>query len=194
MGNPLGPILALHAVALVRQPQTLGDVGHAEQLVAGEFHRPDLVLRALVKNEPNDHRLGRRIQELDILDLEVDVALFPVELDQLLLILVELVVLEDAAAGDPGKHPVLARLDGLAEFLDGKGFGANKVHLEDLDLGSLRDLEGGGAAARVLVNVQHVFDLGARIPLLLVQLLDVLGVGEQLAFIQRLIRPSTRSS
>ena len=86
---------------------------------------------------------------------------------------------------------MLAGLDGLAELLLRECLGADEVHFEDLDLGALGDLERGRAAARVLVNVQHVFDLRARVALLLVQLLDVLRVGEQLSFVQRLVRPWT---
>ena len=72
----------------------------------------------------------------------------------------------------------------LRSFFCGEGVGADELDLDDLDLGTFGDLEGGRAAAGGLVDVQHVLHLGAGIARLLVHLLDVLGVGEQLALVQ----------
>ena len=60
---------------------------------------------------------GRGIHELHVLDLEIDVAVVAVEVRQRVLVLLELIVLEVAAAGEPGKHPMLAGLDHLPQLL-----------------------------------------------------------------------------
>ena len=123
--------------------------------------------------------------ELDLLDFEIDVAFLAIEISQLLLVVVELVVLEDAAARDPGEHPVPAGLDHSAQFLLRKGVRPDKFHVRDPDFLAFGDFERGGASARAFVDAQDILHLGARVARLLVHLLDSLAVREQFSFVQR---------
>ena len=124
--------------------------------------------------------------KLNILDLEINVALAAVKLGQLLAVVFELLILENPAARDPGKHPVPARLDGAAQLSFREGVCPHKFHVHNPDLRALGDLERGGPPARVLIDAQHILHLRARVTRLLIHLLDFLAVREQLALVQRL--------
>src|SRR5207244_7633557 len=84
--------------------------------VALELHRSDLVTLAFVHDEPDHQTRRAEIVELHFFAVEIDVTLVPIKILQLLLILLKLVLLEFAAAGQPGKHPVPPRLALPAQF------------------------------------------------------------------------------
>ena len=94
----------------------IGDFSHGKEFVAGELNRANLVLRTLIDHEPDDHCPWSRVQNLHFLNLKVDVAVIAKKFPQLLLIVLKLLVLKKAAAGNPGKHPVFAGLDDFAQF------------------------------------------------------------------------------
>src|SRR5207249_5680545 len=77
---------------------SLTDLFGGEPGVALEFHGPDLVTLAFINDEADRHARGTERVELHLPDLEVDVALVPVEILQLLLVFLELFLLEPAAA------------------------------------------------------------------------------------------------
>src|SRR4029077_11469750 len=101
----VGAEFALLALEFVDDFQAVCEVAGAEQFIAGKLDGADPVLRAFINQEANNHRPGRRIKELNLLDIEVQVAVFAIEVEQRLLVLDELLVLEVTVPGDPGEHP-----------------------------------------------------------------------------------------
>src|SRR5581483_5696063 len=181
--------LTFHGVNLA---QAVGDISGAENFVAREFDGSHVVLCAFVNDEADHHRARRGIKEFDFLDLEIQVAPLPwfagaiaVEVRQLLLVFLELLVLEDAAAGNPGKHPVFAGLDHLGQALLAEGLRADELDARNFYLGTFFNFESGRGPPGVFVNRERVLRLGPGIALLLVKLLNFLGVDEQFALFKR---------
>ena len=79
--------------------------GVGENLVAGEFDGADLVLPAFEHVKLDVHRVRRRMVQLHVLDLKIEVAVVAVKIRQRVAVVVEVVLLEIPAAGQPGKHP-----------------------------------------------------------------------------------------
>src|SRR5205814_5694604 len=78
--------------------RALADLVRRELDVAFELDRADFVALAFVNDEPDDHPPGGEIVELDLLDFKIDVTLVPITILQLLLVFLELLLLEFAAA------------------------------------------------------------------------------------------------
>ena len=104
----------------LRAADAFRDVRVAEKFVAGDFYRADFILAAFIDDDADHQRPRSRMLELDVLDVEINVALIAIKFRELLLVIVELFVLENSAAGHPGEHPMLPGLDGLAELASGK--------------------------------------------------------------------------
>src|ERR1019366_4966687 len=68
----VGADLGFAAAGHMRGPHALRDLSGAEELVAGEFDRSDLVFDSLIDNEPDDHGPGGWVEELDVFDLEIN--------------------------------------------------------------------------------------------------------------------------
>ena len=166
--------------------QSLVNLRVTENLVAGEFDRADLVLSAFKNVETDVHRVGRRILELGILDLKIEITVAAVKFRQRVLVILKLVLLEHPVAGQPGKHPMPPGLELLAQFPLGKRRRADKFNFDNFDLRGLGNLKRRRAAPGVFIHVHHVFDLRAGIAVFLVKLLNLLAVGEQFLFVQRL--------
>jgi hypothetical protein len=167
--------------------QALDGVGRED---GGTFNgdRPHLVGGAFLQIKPDHQGVRGGKVKSHVADLEIEVALFEIEILELHLVLLKLVFLEAAGTGQPRKPPALARLDHLAQLLLGVGFCALEDHAFDLDLGRLGDLKGRRAPPRGLVDVDHVFHLGAGVALLFVHLLQFATVREEFSLIQRLAR------
>jgi hypothetical protein len=112
------------------------------------------------------------------------IALLPVAVAELVEILVELVVLEAAAAGEPGEGMPLLRLHLLAELAGLHVVVADEVDAADLHPGVLADLERDRAETGAAVAVDAVFDQRAVEAVLLVILLDLVGVLLDLALVE----------
>src|SRR5207249_8566490 len=69
--------------------------------------------------------------------------------------------------------------------LDGKGFGADELHFDNLDLRAFGDLKGNGGLASLFVQVENAIHLRPWNARLLVQFLDGPRVGEQLLLVER---------
>ena len=100
--------------------------------------------------------------QLHVLDFKIQIAVVAVKLRQRVLVVVKLVLLEHAAARQPGKHPALPGLELLAQFLLRKRRRADELDSADFDLRALGDLKRDRAAPGVFINVQDVFDLRVR--------------------------------
>ena len=150
-------------VAGMRQAVGLRDVGGAEQNIPGVFDGAHFVLAAFKHIEPHDHRLRRGMRQFHLLDFKINVALLVVELGQLFLVIVKLVLLEAAAAGEPGEHPVAAGFEEAAEFAFGKSLRPDELHVDDFYLDAFGDGNRGGAASGLLINAGDVGDLGAGV-------------------------------
>ena len=167
----------------------LPDLFGRELRITLKLNRTDLVASALVNDEADRHPCGAYGVELHLLEIEVYVALVPVKISELFLVLLKLFLLELAAAGQPGKHPVPPRLDLLPQLPLRKGLRADELHVHNPDLGRLGDLERDRGAPQFGVDAFLGLDLGLAIAGLLVFFFDFLRVGEQLVFIQRLANP-----
>src|SRR5262249_17410639 len=160
-------------------------LGIAEQFIAGEFHRANFVLAAFVDNNADDQSARRGMLELDILDVKIDEALVPIKFRELLLVIFELLVLENAAARRPGKHPMPPGLDLLAKGSLAEGRRIYKYNVGDSDLRTFSDRKCSRRAAGALLDGDGIRDRRAGIASLLIHLLDFLAVGEKFYFIER---------
>src|SRR5207253_11214653 len=96
---------------------------------------------SVIDDEADDHRPGIGIYKLDVLDLEIDVTIVPVEFAELFLVVLELLILKIAAAGNPGEHPMAPSFNNFAQFALGKCFGADELDLHNLYLRPVINLE-----------------------------------------------------
>ena len=150
----------------------------AEERVALEGDIADLILISLVQVQADHHPALLRVLELDLANLEVDVALILIKLGEHLEVLVPLVGLELAAAGQPRHPPAFACLDRLAQFALGEGHHVLEHDVVNLDLPPGIDLEDDGRLAKRLVVPDIVLDLGLMVAAFLVLLQDGASVGE----------------
>ena len=157
------------------------------QLVARHRDVPDLVLAALDDRDRDDEAVLLRVGEDDPLlrDLDVEVAVLPVVVPQLVQVVLEIVVLEAAGVREPREHPPLLRVHLLPELLRLDVGVADEPDLLDLHLPALPDLEGDRAEARRPVARDRVADRDLVEALLLVELLELLGVVLDLALVER---------
>ena len=122
--------------------QSRGDFVSRKKLVASEFDRAHAILRAFVNIESDDQRPRRRGDELNILrpvrfafEIKIDLPVLAVKLAQPILIEIEFFILQKAVRGDPGKHPMLAGFDNLAELFFRKRVRPRELDRDDLHLG-----------------------------------------------------------
>ena len=186
--------MVLHAFNVVAESARgeSGAFGHPElgpDLVVGEqrcpldFHRSDLIADAFGnRDDDSDPFLGEFLK-FDVQDLEIDVALFAVEFGELLLVVLKLLLLEHAAAGDPGEHPAPTGFHLLAQFSVLEGVGSDELDFLDADLAAFFDAEGHRGATGGLGDAGDIFDLGLLIAGFLIHLQNGAGVGEELLFV-----------
>ena len=174
----IGTEFKLSSLDRLYETDAIGDFVQRKNFVARELNRANFVLGAFIDDDTNDHRSGTRVDNLHVFDFEIDVAMVAVKLGELLPVLLELFVLEHAAAGDPGKHPMSAGLNHLAEFSLLESGRADELDIGNSDLGTLSDLEGSGGAPAFLDHTRDGLDGRRRIARLLVHLLDFLAIGE----------------
>src|SRR5262249_31142280 len=141
-------------------PVPFADLFTREKLIALEFDGADPVLLPFRDNKPDDHMARIRVLELNVLNLEIDIAIIAVKLRQLLLVIIKLLILQNTRTSDPGKHPTLPGFDHLSQLLLAKSLGADKIDPADSDLGGLRDLVGDRAAPGLGIDIGAVFNLG----------------------------------
>ncbi len=158
-----------------------------KSLVAFDVQRANFVLTSFRNDKMDDHSGWRHINEVGPQDGHVDIAVVLIIFHQSLLVVVEIVLFQHARTGNPGKHPMPARLDGLAQLPLRERVRVVKNNVFDADLHRFVDRKCDRPAPRQLINDRR-FDSyrGLLIPGLLVQLLHLLRVLEQLSFIQRL--------
>src|SRR6266481_6754943 len=95
--------------------EALHNLPGGEKLVSLERHGAHLVLSALVNDKLDVHPRGRGMGDVDLRDLEIDVALVSVKIPEFVLVIFKLLLLEHAAPGEPGERPVPPGLDDLAQ-------------------------------------------------------------------------------
>ena len=136
--------------------------------------------------EFDDHPLRLGILVGDVPDGEVDVAFAAIEFGEQFLVVLELVLLEDATAGQPRERPTIACLEDFAQLLLAEMLRAVEINPSDLDLRCLDDFKGHCSAAGLFNDAQVVFYIRFLVAGFLIQLADRLGVGEELPFVERL--------
>src|ERR1051326_9411919 len=124
----------------MKRAHALSKVSVGEEFIAGEFNGPDFILDAFINMKTDDKRAGRGINELDIFDFKIDVAVIPIKLLEFFLIVLELFVFEHTTAGNPGKHPMAPGLNNFTEFFLFKGFGADKLDIHHTNFWAFGDL------------------------------------------------------
>src|SRR5258708_7437547 len=121
--------------------QAATDLIIAENLIAGELDRTDFVLPPFVNVKLNRQPAHRRMLKFYILDLKIKIAVVAIKLDELVAVVIEIILLENAAARQPRKHPALFCFDLLAQLLLRKRRRADKLNLRDFDFWSFDDLK-----------------------------------------------------
>ena len=159
-----------------------------EEFVVFEFDGADFILCALRDHKAERHVLGVLVIKLHIFQLEIDVAFVAIKIRELILVLFELLVFEHTTAGNPGEHPMTARLDHLTKSLLGKGLCGDKIHFHNFDFGRFFNFERDLAPPGLLIDARHCFDLGPLVTGFFVELLDLAAIFKQLLFAQRLAR------
>ena len=162
------------------------DVRQREQLVAGEVHRPHLVLPPLEHLEPDHQRVRRGMDHPHVLDLKIQVAVLAVIIGQRIPVVREIVAVQHPRTRQPGPHSVLGGLDLFAQHLLLEGRGPVKFNGHDFDLRTFHNVEGHDGVAGRLFGAHAVFHRGIRVAVFFIQLLHVLGLGEQFLLVQRI--------
>ena len=111
--------------------------------------------------------------------------MLPVEVPELVQVVLEIVVLEAAGVGEPGEHPPFLRVHLPPEDLGLDVGVAGEPDLLDLHLLALPDLEGDRAQARRPVTGDRVAHRDLVETLLLVVILELLRVVLHLALVER---------
>ena len=175
-----GMLVVMHAV------ETADDFRVGENFAAGDFHVADLVLAAFVHDELHVHDVRHRAVQLHIRDRKIKVAVVAVEICQPVFVAVKILLLEIAAAGEPGKRPALFRFEFRPQFLLLKIVGAENLDVRDFHLRAFLDVEGHDAVPGQFLDVQDVFYRRVGQAVFFIQLLHLLHVGEHLLLVQRL--------
>ena len=178
--------LILGMLEVVDRLQAALDFLRIKKFVAGKGDRADLVLPPFIKVKANHHFVGRRVIELRVLDFKIKIPATVVKLGELVVIVVEIVLPEHAAARQPGEHPAPFGLELFAQFLLGESRRADEINLLDFDLLRFGDFKGDRAPSRILVNVRNIFHPGAGPAIFFVKLLDFLAVAEHFLLVERL--------
>ena len=164
--------------------------GGIEKLVPGEGHLAHPVLAALVDLDDQFKPLAAGIVELDLVlrDVDVEEPELPVEVAQLVEVILELVILEATGAGEPGEQPPFLGFHRPAQFAGGHRLVADELDVGDFDLLAFLDLEDDGAEAAHAVALHGVVDRDLVVAGLLVILPELLGVLLDLALVEGLVR------
>ena len=144
------------------------------------------VLLSLVDGDFDHHLVFFRVGKFQIVDRKIHIAAFPVMLPEFFLVFLELILLEDAAAGQPGKSPAITCLDDLSEFSLAECLVALEKNFVDLDFRRLDNLEGDASLASVLVDERHIINGGVLKALFLIIFTYGLGIFEEGFLIDRL--------
>jgi len=104
-----------------------------------DFTDPNLVLSAFVNDEADDHAPWRRVNDLNVFDVKIDIAVIVIKFDQLFFIFFENVVFEIAALGNPRQHPAFAGLTTLRSFFCLKAVAPNEIHFDDFNAWTFAD-------------------------------------------------------
>ncbi len=172
-------------LVIMHPVQPVEDLGVGENFIAGKFHVADLVLAAFVHVVLDVHRVGVRALQLDVLDFKIQETVVAVIIREQVAVGVKVILLEITGAGQPGKRPAPPDFEFRTELAGFETGGAEELDVLDLDLRAFLDVEDDDAVAGQFLDVQDVLHLGVREPVFLVQLLDVLDVGEHFLLIQR---------
>ena len=149
----------------------------------------DPVLPPFVDMDRDDHpaRVGVVVENAIRRDFGIQIALATIEIEQLGQVVLEQVVLEPSAASQPGKHPPALGFHLLAEALGDYMAVARKADVRDPHLRALSDLEDHDAIARAAVPLDIESDLDLVVAGLLIEQMQLLGVGLDGVFVERAI-------
>src|SRR6185436_19991648 len=151
-----------------------------------EIHSAHFVLTAFF-NDPLHRDLARAVpQHANILQFEIDITFVAIKLGQLFLVIIQLVLLQAAAARQPRHEPPFAGFDLASQLLLRKRLRAIKVNARYLYLGCLSDLESHCRTPRALIGINLRLNLRLRVSRFLIHLFNFLGVTENLSVIDRI--------
>ncbi len=100
-GQAVRAELALGMLEVVDRLQAAMDFLRIKKFIAGEGDRADLVLPSFINVKANHHFVGRRVIELHVLDFKIKITATVVKFGEQVAIVLELVLLEHAAARQP---------------------------------------------------------------------------------------------
>src|SRR5205814_3397016 len=98
---------------------------------AFEINRADSITDPFGNDEIDDNLARRRVEIANVFELKVDIAGIAIEFGEAFTVFFELLIFEDAGAGQPGKHPMPPRFELLAQFALGKGISAFEINIVD---------------------------------------------------------------
>ena len=157
------------------------------QLAAGDRNVADAVLPPFVDMDGDQHAagLGVAVDDPVLRDVDIEESLVAVVVHQLADVVLELVVLEPAGAGQPGEHPPPLGIHLLAEVAGLDVIVPDKADIHDPHPFSLADLEGHDAVPGGSIPFDAVGDLDLIVAFLLIEFVQLLGIDLDRVLVQR---------